>query len=300
MKKRILSFILAICLIIPCALAFTACGKDKRVASELTTNIGEFGFEINRSSEFTITTKANDYADIMVYGICNFSDEKAISRLEYKVGGVWGDYTAGTAFGPENGFAMSDATIKFRATFNKTGEYTFTAFIKTVDGNVELCRTEVAFTVGRRASEITTNIGEKQFTAYEEGEFSFYEEFDLSITANDDNGKRVDIILSFSNKEAIDSFEYCDGDQWYQYTKEKNSEHEEDITDEKIEFCVTLSEESMTDVTRMFRVTFNTAGEYTFTAVVKTVDDVDDDNDDAVELCRFETTFTVNSSEPQE
>lgn len=273
MKKRILSFILAICLIIPCALVFTGCGKDKRVASELTTNIGELDFLIGRSSEFTFTTKANDDAGIMVYGISNFSDEEAISSLQYKAGDVWIDYPRGQAFGPQAGFPMSDATSKFRVTFNKTGEYTFTAFMKTVDGDVELCRTEVTFTVGRIESTITSTIGEQNFNV----NVREAAEFDLSIMANDDNGIMVYTILSFSNKEAIDSFEYCDGDQWYQYPMEEHS----------------ASEESMTDVTRMFRVTFNTAGEYTFTAVIKTVDG-------NVELCRFKATFTVNSSEPQE
>ncbi len=150
MKNKILSFVLALCLIIPCAFMFAACDNEKtpkKVASELTTNIAEQTFVVGESTEFTFTTIANDDEGVMVYGISNFSDEDAIAVLEYRAGDEWYVYQRGEAFGPAEGFPMSDATSTFRVTFATAGEYTFTAFMKTVDGDVELCRTEVTFTV---------------------------------------------------------------------------------------------------------------------------------------------------------
>lgn len=150
MKNKILSFMLALCLIIPCAFVFAACDKEKtpqRVASELTTDIADKNFVVGQSTEFTFTTVANDDAGLMVYGISNFSDEEAISSLQYKAGETWYDYPRGEGFGPVAGFPMSNATSTFRVTFAEAGEYTFTAFMKTVDGDVELCRTQVTFTV---------------------------------------------------------------------------------------------------------------------------------------------------------
>ena len=83
----------------------------------------------------------------MVIGTSNFSDADAIEKLEYYEvkDGKW--YELKGDFGPSTGFPMSNATSKFRVTFKKGGDYTFTASMKKVDGGEVLCSTKVEFTV---------------------------------------------------------------------------------------------------------------------------------------------------------
>ena len=112
--------------------SFTVKGKDK---STLTSNIGEQSFVIGEPTEFTFTTTANDYAGVMVVGTSDFSDESAIEKLEYfeTKNNKW--YELNGDFGPSTGFPMSDATSRFRVTFKKAGDYTFTASMKYADGD---------------------------------------------------------------------------------------------------------------------------------------------------------------------
>ena len=83
----------------------------------------------------------------MVIGASNFSDADAIEKLEYYEvkDGKW--YELKGDFGPSTGFPMSNATSKFRVTFKKGGDYTFTASMKKVDGGEVLCSTKVEVTV---------------------------------------------------------------------------------------------------------------------------------------------------------
>lgn len=123
-----------------------------KVSSILTTNIGTRTFRVGRSTEFTFTTTANDDAGIMVVGSSNFSNEDAITTLEYLAGDQWITYPRGEAFGPAEGFPMSDATSTFRVTFAQAGTYTFTASTYKVGTNEVLCSTEVTFTVNPRST----------------------------------------------------------------------------------------------------------------------------------------------------
>ena len=115
--------------------------------STLTTNIDKQKFVVGEPTEFTFTTTANDDANIMVIGTSNFSDGDAIEKLEYYEvkDGKW--YELKGDFGPSTGFPMSNATSKFRVTFKKGGDYTFTASMKKVDSGEVLCSTKVEFTV---------------------------------------------------------------------------------------------------------------------------------------------------------
>ncbi len=121
--------------------------------STLTTNIGEQKFVVGEPTEFTFTTTANDDAGTMVIGTSNFSDADAIEKLEYleSKDGKWYEFKGD--FGPSTGFPMSNATSKFRVTFKKGGNYTFTASMKKVDGGDVLCSTNVEFAVEKKTQD---------------------------------------------------------------------------------------------------------------------------------------------------
>lgn len=120
----------------------------------LSTNIGDVEFVVGVPTEFTYTTTANDYAEVMVMGLSNFSDTEAISKIEYYEvnDGNWYDLTG--VFGPQAGFPLTDATSKFRVTFAKAGEYTFTSYVKTVEGEKTMASVEVTFTVNQTAEDV--------------------------------------------------------------------------------------------------------------------------------------------------
>ena len=122
--------------------------------AELTTDITSF--VVGKAKEFTFTTTANDDAGIMVVGLSNFSDPSAIEKLEYyeKINGQW--YELSGEFGPETGFPMTDATSKFRVTFKKAGDYSFTAKMVKVEDGETLCETDVDFTVRKKSKKPTT------------------------------------------------------------------------------------------------------------------------------------------------
>lgn len=119
-----------------------------RTPSVLSTDIGEKTFLVgSKPVEFTFTTVANSDAGRMVIGTSNFSDAAAIEKLEYYEvrDGQW--YELSGDFGSGAGFPMSNATSKFRVTFNIAGIYTFTASMKLAETGKELCSTEVRFAV---------------------------------------------------------------------------------------------------------------------------------------------------------
>lgn len=111
-------------------------------ASKLVTNINELTFFVGEAQEFTFETIANDDAGVMVIGSSNFDDESAIAKLEYfeVQNGEWYELTGD--FGPAAGFPMGDAVSKFRVTFAKAGEYTFTAVMKNAETGDVLCSVE--------------------------------------------------------------------------------------------------------------------------------------------------------------
>jgi len=134
-------------------------GVVEKVNAALTTTIGTTEFVVGVPTEFTFTTKANDYAGKMVVGTSNFSNADAIEKLEYYEvkDGKWYEFAGD--FGPETGFPMSDAASKFRVTFKTAGTYTFTASMKLVDGGEELCSTRVTFTVKAKAPQAPSTGG---------------------------------------------------------------------------------------------------------------------------------------------
>ena len=102
---------------------------------KLKTNIEEKTFVAGQAQEFTFTTVANGDAGTQVLGTFEFSDRSAIKKLEYLEvqTGKWYEFYGD--FGPAGtGFPLTDATSRFRVTFQKHGEFKVTASVKAVDG----------------------------------------------------------------------------------------------------------------------------------------------------------------------
>lgn len=152
---RVLAIILSLMMIV--AIMPLNALAEKNAASVLTTDIEEKVFYVGTAAEFTFTTTANDDANTMVRGSFSFSDPDAIEKLEYleSKDGNWYEFNGD--FGPETGFPMIDGTSTFRATFNKAGNYTVTASMKTVDNDTELCSVEADVVVKSKVTITATS-----------------------------------------------------------------------------------------------------------------------------------------------
>ncbi len=103
----------------------------KADAGKITTNIGSQKFYNGLAQEFTFGSIANGDAGTMILGHFEFSDPSAIAKLEYyEINPAYGEgwhEMEGNDFGPPTtGFPMTDATSRFRVTFNKPGTYAVT------------------------------------------------------------------------------------------------------------------------------------------------------------------------------
>ncbi len=250
-SDRVLSVVLAVMMVVSVFPITTFATTEN--SSVLTTNIGQQTFKVGVPTEFTFTTTANDDAGIMVVGTSDFSDSSAIEKLEYleTKDGKWYEFAGD--FGPSTGFPMSDATSTFRVTFNKSGTYSFSASMKTVEDGSTLCSTNVSFTVNSKDKSIlTTDIGEKDFIVGEATEFTF------TTTANDYAGVMVIGTSDFSDDSAIEKLEYYEtqNGKWYELTGDFGPS----------------TGFPMSNATSRFRVTFKKGGDYTFTASMKYAD----------------------------
>ena len=126
-------------------------------------------------------------------------------------------------------------------------------------------------------AELTTNIGEQTFIVGQPTEFTF------TTTANDDKDIMVVGSSNFSDPDAIEKLEYL----------ETNGEH----AGEWFEFTGDFGPSTgfpMMDATSTFRVTFNKAGTYSFTASMVKVSD-------GKALCSTDVEFKVRAeNEPVE
>ena len=132
----------------------------------------------------------------MVIGTSNFSDDSAISKLEYyeTADGNW--YELSGDFGPSTGFPMSNATSKFRVTFAKAGEYTFTASMKLAGTDEVLCSTQATAKVTEPLQRFTVT----DETPDAAGGVLQAEEFvmqgsDLVVTVVPDDGYHLEKLL---------------------------------------------------------------------------------------------------------
>ena len=265
--KRLISLIAAVCMII----AMVPIAAYAANPGTLTTDIGEKTFVVGVTTEFSFTTTANDDLGKMVRAFASFNDADAVDKLEYYEvkDGNWYEFDGN--FGPPSGFPMSDATSKFRITFKKAGDFSFTTTVKEVSTGDELCSVTETFSVrDYKKGELSTDIDEQTFVVGKVTEFTF------TTTANDDLGKMVIGTSNFSDADAIEKLEYYevnDG-KWYEF---------------KGDFGPSTGF-PMSDATSKFRITFKEAGDYTFTASMKEVATGD-------ELCSVNVSFTVSAED---
>ena len=257
--------------------------STEEVSPQLITNINSLDFVVGEAVEFEFTTTAGSKAGTMIKGHSEFNDSEALTKLEYyeTKDGNWYDFPGGD-FGPAEGFPLADATSKFRATFNKSGTYTFTAYISTVDGDERLAECSATATVRSTDSQLTTNINEVEFVVGVPTEFTF------STVAGSNQGLMIKGNSEFNEPDAIDKLEYYEVQDgtWKEFTGDFGAS----------------SGFPLTDATSKFRVTFNKKGNYTFTANVFSV------NNNAIiasceatasvrEYVKCEITSTFNSSD---
>ena len=236
----------------------------------VSTNIGDIAFVARDTLEFTCTTVANANAGKMVKGSFLFSDLSAIATLEYyeTQDGNW--YPLTGDFGPATGFPMMDATSRFRVRFAKSGSYSVTVMINSVEDGSVVCSTAATVEVGEPGS-VDTSVDDITFVANRTDEFT------CSTVANADAGRMVVGYFEFSEPSAIGLIEYYevqDGN-WYSLTGDFGP----------------VTGFPMTDATSKFRVTFNQAGTYTVTTYIK---EVGTDNI----LCSVTETVTVKTYSP--
>ena len=115
----------------------------------MNTDIETKELVVNESTEFTVTSTANDDAGKMVKGSFVFSDPDAIEKLEYyeTAEGMQGWYELTGDFGPADGFPMINGTSRFRATFNKAGNYSVTVSMYEVSTGETLCQVRADISV---------------------------------------------------------------------------------------------------------------------------------------------------------
>ena len=155
---RILAIVLSLLMFLT-ALPMSSVYAMAASSSEISTNLEGIDFKINEATEFTVTSTANEDAGKMVKGYFEFSDPLAIEKLEYyeTYEGRQGWYDLTGEFGPATGFPISDATSKFRVTFNKAGSYTIDIALKDVSTSEIYCSTNIDLTVKSEPSVITSD-----------------------------------------------------------------------------------------------------------------------------------------------
>lgn len=271
--KKALDRILAMALSVLMLLAMLPIHSVYAVAAlpgEISTNLAGIDFTVNEATEFTVASVANDDAGKMVKGSFVFSDPDAITKLEYyeTAEGMQGWYELTGDFGPATGFPITDATSRFRVTFNKTGSFSVSIALKDVTTGQSYAVATETVTVKNKSGVITTDISSKEFVVNQSTEFSF------TSTANDDAGKMVKGSFVFSDPDAIDTLEYyetAEGMQgWYALTGDFGP----------------VTGFPMIDGTSKFRVTFKKAGDFTVTVLMKEV------GTDA-EVCRVNADISV-------
>ncbi len=269
---RILAMLLSI-LMVAAMLPVHAVYAAGTTKSTLSTNLSDIEFVVGEAQEFTVTSTANDDAGAMVKGSFVFSEPAAIEKLEYyeTAEGMQGWYELKGDFGPASGFPLMDATSRFRVTVNAAGTYTADITLKDVNTGEAYCSATANITVKVKPGTITSDIAAKKFVVYQPTEFSFTSE------ANADAGKMVKGSFVFSDMQAIEKLEYyetAEGMQgWYELTGDFGP----------------TSGFPMMNATSRFRVTFNKAGDYSFTVSMKEVATGD-------VVCKTDANITVEKA----
>ncbi len=282
--KRALSFVLSVLMIIT-MLPISGISVLAITSSSLESDIADKVFIADIATEFTFTTKAgSEDAGKMVLGSFTLLDDSgvdaqsAVKTLEYwdVSGGCYREFYGD--FGPAaTGFPLTDATSRFRVTFNRAGTYTVKAsMINFEDRSVVVSAADTTITVKPYASELTTDIDTKTFVNNTEVEFTY------STVANGHANTMVlgtfSVLDSDSNdaKNCIKKLEYWD------VTDGAYREFYGDFGPENTGF-------PLTDATSKFRVTFGKAGIYTVNAAMKKFDGGEI-------LCSSTKTITVQTN----
>ncbi len=216
------------------------------VAKEITvkeapkTTVSESTFIKGMATEFDVATIANDYEDIDVIGTSTFSDDSAISKIEYYEvkNSIWYDLKGN--FGGANGFPLKDDSSKFRVTFDKVGTYTLT--IKIVDANTkQVLSTHIETIIVKEGPKTTINT-----TEFVKG---VTKEFTIGTIANDYEDLLVIGSSAFSDDTAIEKLEYLEtkDNKWYELNGDFGPEEGFPLA----------------DAISKFRVDFNKVGKYT-------------------------------------
>lgn len=230
--------------------------------SKLNTTIGNTDFVVGKSQEFTVTSTANDDVGTQVIATFTFSDGSVIEQLEYyeTAEGMQGwRPLPGNEFGPATGFPLSDATSRFRVTFNKAGTYTVKIALENVNDRSQiLCSATETVTVFKaNAGKVTTDIGSKRFYS------GLAQEFTLDSIANGDAGTMVLGHFEFSDPDAVSKLEYYEtnaakGTGWHELTGNDYG---------------SAGGFPMEDASIRFRVTFNRPGTHLVTvSAIKAAD----------------------------
>lgn len=127
--------------------------------AKFITDINEKSIGVGVPMEFTLNLIANRDMGVTAKRIIDFSDAKAIEKLECYDASIDTWHELSGDFDSVEDFSMSDITNKFRVTFNTAGYYTFTAKMLKSTDNSEVCNTEVDFTV----YSYTAKIGEDYY-----------------------------------------------------------------------------------------------------------------------------------------
>ena len=210
-------------------------------------------FKIGEATEYTVSTKANSYQGTMIIGIGEISDSKVISKIEYfeVKDQKWYNMPTNGQFGIDSGFPLSDATSKFRITFNKAGVYNMTFAIKSVETG-ETMASVVAKANAEYNPVVSFDMPEK-ITVGEATEFT------VSTKANKYQGTMIIGTGKISDATAIEKLEYYEVKNGEWLDMPANGQFGID------------SGFPLNDATSKFRVTFKTAGNYDITFAIKNV-----------------------------
>ena len=263
--KRILSMFLAAVIVI----TLIPMAVFAETTSALETDLEGKKLLVGRAVEFTVTSAAAT-EDLGKMVKCHYeidAEESDIEKLEYyeTATGIEGWYEFPSklsgSFGPATGFPyMNEATSRFRVTFAKAGEYAVTLSADLVDETGTICTKSVDVTVDDPvASEMTTDISEKEFIVGNSVEFS------VTTVPNDD----ADIFVKGTyeinaNEDDIAKLEYYETyagmEGWYELPSKLSG---------------TFGPATgfpMTSATSRFRVTFANAGDYSVELSAVTVE----------------------------
>jgi plastocyanin len=221
-------------------------------------------FIVGQQTEYTVTTTANDDLGKMVRAYFTLPAEATVEYFEVKDGN-W--YALGNEYGPSTGFPVSNATSRFRATYNAAGTFKTTVAFKKLDGTVVATK-EIVATVAAApvvAPTVTVKLPVGGFIV------GVPTEFEISTVANGLAGLMVIGNSTHNFNDSIEKLEYWTGSAWYDLNGDFGP----------------ATGFSLADATSKFRVTFNTAGEYTFETNVREAA-----NHENV-VASVETTFTV-------